>query len=1146
MNDQNKNRKSEVLANENLQEYKTFPLSDYVVCEYHMNDGSLAFADGQLLSRFGAKIPENIYELEKTVASWPTEKEYSNKFAQLIKKIIADTDEGKWKTFPDVEMLLQKGKNKCWVNISVVKLTHNEHNVVSMYFSNISEKKERLLSLMDDAENDYLTKTMNRRSLSAIVDKLAKNGGTHAYIMMDLDRFKKVNDTYGHLEGDKILVETVKKLRKGLRGGDVIGRIGGDEFMVCLKDIKDDSAIERVAKHICTLARQTMPNDLYISASLGVAVSPRDGTSFDELYDKADKAMYKAKRNGGDGFVVYSDALDYDGAEGKAESSAEEAEAELISLESNALVTYNKKRKSFVYPARIEEIAYVKLDSRPIWDIFEQDGVASRETSRKIKHVIEGLAGIKDDKVIFKEYFLKNNDGLWRWFRFGFIIRKADPEKLLITITDANDEILSKRQLRQISEYDELTGLLTRNAFIRKLDSIIKENRDAAVNGEHAVIFFDILRFKAINDVFGSAEGDRLLIYIADILNSFIKSNEAAARLSSDRFAMIINNKNGKIDAFINSYQDAVSSYELPFEIVSNVGVYVINDAELTGEAILDRAILAQSTIKGSYIEKSVCYDEAMRNDMLGEQEIAGIMATALADEQFVVYYQPQYNHATGKMISAEALVRWQHPERGLLSPGVFIPIFEKNGFITNLDFYVFEQVCKFIRSGLDKGLEMVPISVNLTRYDIFHNNFIEIIEGIRNKYNVPVKFIRIEITESTVVGSNQYIADIIDKLHQCGYIIEMDDFGCGYSSLTMLKDINLDILKLDMCLLSDNMDNKKGGTILSSIIRMAKWLDLPVIAEGIEHISQADYLNSIGCNYIQGYLYARPMASDDFVNLIKKSETEETCTQLNFVKTMDAASFWDPDSMETLIFSHYVGAADIFCYNSGKIEMLRVNKKYLKEISGAVPASSLTEKEIIESDVLSAFDAENRKIYLDAIEQAIKSSEEVECEAWRRYSSCDCDLRCIRSTLHVIGNSSDGSYLIYESIRDITAEKNTVTEIIQRENIFRQASEQINVYYWEYDVKAKTMKPCFRCVRDLGLPELCENHPEPAIELGIFPPEVADIYRDMHKKIEQGVEFQEIDMPLTPARVMFRVRYTTHFDEDGKPVKAYGSAVPI
>lgn len=1145
MNDQKDSRKSEVMANENMRNYETYPLSDYVVCEYHMDDGSLAFADGKLLSRFDIELPDNIYELEKAVVSWPTELEHSNQFAILLRNIIADTDEGKWKTFPDIELLLQKDNVKCWVNMSSVKLTHNEHNVVSMYFSNISEKKEKLMSLIDDAENDYLTKAMNRKSFSAAVNKLAKNGSAHAYIMMDLDRFKKVNDTYGHLAGDKVLVDTVKKLRKGLRSGDLIGRLGGDEFMICLKDVSDEAAVERIAKHVCMLARHSMPNDLYISASLGVTVSPRDGISFDELYHKADIAMYKAKHNGGDSFVVYRDDMQMDKEGGEVNLLPEEAETEFKPFESSALVTYNIRNRSFEYPPQIEELAYINMDSRPIWQIFAEDGVSSVETSHRLKRVIENMGRDKEKDVRFREYFLKNNDGVWRWFRFGFI-RAANGEKLLITITDANDEILSKRQIKQMSEYDELTGLLTRNAFIRKLDTIIEENRNAAANGEYAVIFFDILRFKAINDVFGSAEGDRLLIYIADIISSFIKSNEAAVRLSADRFAMLISNKGDKIKSFINSFQDAISSYELSFEIVSNMGVYILNDAGLTAEAILDRAILAQSTIKGSYVEKSVYYNEDMRNDMLGEQEIAGIMATALAEGQFVVYYQPQYNHATGKMISAEALVRWRHPERGLLSPGIFIPIFEKNGFITNLDFYVFEQVCKFIRSGLDNGLDMVPISVNLTRYDIFHNDFIEIIEGIRKKHNVPVEFIRIEITESTIVGSNQYIADVIDKLHQCGYIIEMDDFGCGYSSLTVLKDIDLDILKLDMRLVSDNVDNKKGGTILSSVIRMAKWLDLPVIAEGIESIGQADYLNSIGCNYIQGYLYAKPMPTDDFVSLIKTSETEETVTLLNVVKTMDAASFWDPDSMETLIFSHYVGAADIFCYNNGKIEVLRVNKKYLKEISGAIPEGLLTEKEIIESDVLSAFDAENRKIYLDAIERAVKSSEEVECEAWRRYSPCDCDLRCIRSTLLVIGSSSDGSFLVYETIRDITAEKNTVTEIIQRENIFRQASEQINVYYWEYDVKAKTMKPCFRCIRDLGLPELCENHPEPAIELGIFPPEVADIYRDMHRKIEQGVEFQEIDMPLTPARVMFKVRYTTHFDEDGNPVKAYGSAVPI
>ena len=239
---------------------------------------------------------------------------------------------------------------------------------------------------------------------------------------------------------------------------------------------------------------------------------------------------------------------------------------------------------------------------------------------------------------------------------------------------------------------------------------------------------------------------------------------------------------------------------------------------------MVDRAILAQSSIKGSYNKRFKYFTESLRNDMLGEQEIVGIMATSLAEKQFVVYYQPQYNHSTGMLIGAEALVRWNHPERGMISPGTFIPIFEKNGFITNLDLYVFEEVCIFIRKCMDKNLPVVPISSNFSRYDIFQPDFVEKLEEIRLKYEVPVKNIRVELTESAVLGGTQHTNEVISKLHKCGYIVEMDDFGSGYSSLNVLKDIELDIIKLDMKFLAKESESNKGGTIISSIVKMVEY----------------------------------------------------------------------------------------------------------------------------------------------------------------------------------------------------------------------------------------------------------------------------------------------------------------------------------
>ena len=263
----------------------------------------------------------------------------------------------------------------------------------------------------------------------------------------------------------------------------------------------------------------------------------------------------------------------------------------------------------------------------------------------------------------------------------------------------------------------------------------------------------------------------------------------------------------------------------------------------------------------------------------------------------------------------------------------------------------------------------------------------------------------------------------------------------------------------------------------------------------------------------------------------------------MDLISTMDAGKFWNPESLETLIFNNYVGGAAIFTYNkNGKIEILRINQKYIKEVG-----MNQTELDILNSDPLNSFDDENKKIYYDTLERAIKSEDEETCETWRHlYSDC-CgeDTICVKSFVRMIGRTED-QYIFYTMVQNITKEKKMYEDLYESERRFRFASEQVNVYAWEYDIDTKEMRPCFRCMRDLGLPPLLKNYPEPAIEVGIFPPDYADMYRDWHKQLEEGVGTLEGIIPLTVGRVPFHVRYTTEFDENGKPLKAYGSAALV
>ncbi len=512
------------------------------------------------------------------------------------------------------------------------------------------------------------------------------------------------------------------------------------------------------------------------------------------------------------------------------------------------------------------------------------------------------------------------------------------------------------------------------------------------------------------------------------------------------------------------------------------------------------------------------------------------------SSEMFLVYYQPLYNHSTGMLVGAEALVRWAHPQKGILCPACFIPDFEKSGLITQVDLFVFETVCAFLRRCIDEKVNIIPISVNISRKELFAPRFIETLEEIRRKYDVPVRYLRLELTESVAQGSIEQLISFLGRLHSMGYQVEMDDFGSGYSSLNVLKNVDFDMIKLDLRFLGGKLTNGKVGVIISSVVRMCQWLGLPVIAEGVEDKQQADFLKSIGCDYVQGFLYASAMPEEVFFTMLRGSPTDRVKPQLSLIDSFQADAFWSPKSMESLIFNEFVGPAALLEYTEGKLYILRVNEKFLRELG-----MNTDEKEVIMGNAASTLDESNWKIYAETLERAAKTGREEECETWRtiRSASCGEDSVCIRSAVRLIGQSPT-SRLFFVTIRNITNEKRSLLDMEALERRFMAASEQANIYYWEYDVASREMRPCFRCMRDLGLPSLMTDYPDSAIKIGIFPPEVADMYRDWHRQIAAGVKHLEAVIPLTVGRIPFHVRYTTEFDEMGRPVKAYGSATPI
>ncbi|NLW70471.1 MAG: EAL domain-containing protein [Eubacteriaceae bacterium] len=531
------------------------------------------------------------------------------------------------------------------------------------------------------------------------------------------------------------------------------------------------------------------------------------------------------------------------------------------------------------------------------------------------------ITGNEDEQARVKALSLGAND---------FIIKPFNPEIVRHCLRN-NIALRETASIVNAIQKDKLTGVFNREAFFEKVTHAIKDKRE----GFYILSSFDIDNFKLVNDQYGAERGDEILKEIGITIRAEMeKLSGVAGRISADNFALLYPEKYRDFDliAALRSRRLVLSEQQI---IAFSIGRYVITDLSLPASALYDRAYIAKQSVKGRYDKHLAYFDEPMLEKLVLNQQITSEMETALRENQFEVWFQPQFNHENGKLIGAEALVRWKHPKKGIISPGDFISLFEQTGFVYELDKYVWARVCAYLRKWLDEGRDPLPVSVNVSRYDIFCDDFIDVIVGLVEEYNIPMDLLRLEITESAFSTSTDLIVKIVKQLINLGFTLEIDDFGSGYSSLNTLKNVPAQVVKLDMRFLEGDDESQRGGNILESIVRMTKWLGITVLAEGVEEKNQADFLKSIGCTYVQGYLYARPMVASEYEALCGGAGIKELSFSPQTVQGLDYSFFWNPDSFDTLIFNSFSGAACVFEYNNGSMEMIRVSEQYAHMVFG-------------------------------------------------------------------------------------------------------------------------------------------------------------------------------------------------------------------
>lgn len=477
-------------------------------------------------------------------------------------------------------------------------------------------------------------------------------------------------------------------------------------------------------------------------------------------------------------------------------------------------------------------------------------------------------------------------------------------------------------------ELSPLTGLYYNHSFFKKADEYLRQTRPE----KYCLVAIDIEHFRLFNKLYGRDSGDELLVYIADCVRRIQDAyGSVAGYLGGDNFCVFMPADMNQIRELKYEIIRGVKKWNNSVGFLPAIGVCAINDLSEETVTFYDRATLALSNVLGNYAKRICWYHVSMEERMEEELKLLSEIQAALEKEEFTFFAQPQCDISTGKIVGAESLVRWNHGEKGLISPGVFIPVLEKNGFIADLDRYVWKKVCQWLRSWIDRGYHPVPVSINVSRLDIFSMDVPAYLQELLKTYDLPARLIKVEITESAYAESNDKIIKAVKKLQDAGFLVMMDDFGSGYSSLNMLKNVNVDVIKIDMRFLDiDEQEEEKGIGILESVVNMASQMGLPIIVEGVETQKQESFLLDMGCRYTQGYYYYKPLPIPQFEDLLSDERKLDYdglwCKQ---VQALRVREFLDDNLFSDTMVNNILGAAAFYDMYENQIEITRVNDQY-------------------------------------------------------------------------------------------------------------------------------------------------------------------------------------------------------------------------
>ena len=720
----------------------------------------------------------------------------------------------------------------------------------------LHEENEKLQHM---SQTDALTGIRNRLALRA--DLSAYRGQEVTVMMMDLNNFKTVNDTHGHEEGDRILRETGRLLADTF-GPEHCYRYGGDEFLVILPGPSYEDFLEKLS--VMQRSRPLLGGAPVTFSCGSVHALAEDDEALREIVSRADEKMYAAKREKGREIELAPEPV-------TEEAPAEIKRGEYSVEQMRALLHQMQGRYDLARVVDPEECCILEFgdDGRirrdeHCYSIWQSDQKCLNCSSAQACRT--GCHQQKAERFQDKLYLIQSAPVTLR-LENGSVY---DAVVELVKIEEENEQAANDREAENVgsravsyrAHHDSLTKVLNAEAFYELARERLREGEDAA----WVMVTSNIMNFRLVNTLFGVTKGNEVLVRTAALLRAAADRAEGlCGRLGGDQFALLLPKERYREENFRRIAEALAGLYNSGiYTLCIHFGIYEVEDPSVPVSVMCGRANSALRTIREDMTHTIAVFNNDIRQKLLFEQQVIGGFDEALRGGQFEMYLQPLVGE-DGGVLGAEALARWRRPDGSLVMPGDFIETLENAGLIQKLDQYIWELAVRQLAAWKGTENENLSISVNMSAKDFYSIDIYRVLTELVERYGVDSRLLRLEITESALLVEPDKSDAIVSRLRRQGFVVEIDDFGKGYSSLSLLKNIQADVLKIDMGFLREIHDHERSRAILQSILSLAETLGMEVITEGVETEQQLRALSEMGCRHFQGYYFSRPIPVAEF-----------------------------------------------------------------------------------------------------------------------------------------------------------------------------------------------------------------------------------------------------------------------------------------